>query len=84
MDYAIYKTTDGKHPHVVHRFTQQATGHRAKAAARKKLKEMFFRVAQRPQVIRDLSATNDEFQYDYFSDGETKERIKFYISEIKL
>ena len=34
MDYAIYKTTDGKHPRVIHRFTQEACKHKAKAAAR--------------------------------------------------
>ena len=28
MDYAIYKTTDGKNPRVIHRFTQEACNHK--------------------------------------------------------
>lgn len=30
MDYAIYKTNDGKNPRVIYRFTQEACNHRAK------------------------------------------------------
>lgn len=33
MDYAIYKERDGKNPHVVHRFTQEACNHKAKLAS---------------------------------------------------
>ena len=43
MDYAIYKERDGKNPHVVHRFTQEACNHKAKLAAREKLSEMWMR-----------------------------------------
>ena len=34
MDYAIYKTNDGKNPRVIYRFTQEACNHRAKLAAK--------------------------------------------------
>ena len=52
MDYAIYKTTDGKHPRVIQRFTQEACNHRAKAAAREKLNDMWLRVSSVPPSPR--------------------------------
>lgn len=33
MDYAIYKTNDGKNPRVIHRFTQEACNHSGKSRA---------------------------------------------------
>lgn len=53
MDYAIYKTNDGKRPRIVHTFTQEATGHHAKVAARKKLNDMWLRVLNQPNSGRD-------------------------------
>ena len=61
MDYAIYKTTDGKHPRVIQRFTQEACNHRAKAAAREKLNDMWLRVLQRPMLHHNPKGTKDDF-----------------------
>lgn len=47
MDYAIYKTRDGKNPRIIHRFTQEACNHRAKRAATVKLHEMWVHVINR-------------------------------------
>ena len=47
MDYAIYKINDGKHPRVIHRFTQEVCNHNAKNEARKnsmKCGDTFFSV----------------------------------------
>ena len=83
MDYAIYKTHDGKHPRIVFRFTQAECDHRAKAAARKKLDDMWRRVLQRTALTKNASATTDEFQYDYMTSVNTTERIRFYIAPLK-
>lgn len=82
MDYAIYKTTDGKHPHIIHRFTQDACNHKAKDAARKKLHDMWLHVLQRPLLHRNASGTKDGFQYDHISSVNTSERIRFYIDKL--
>ena len=82
MDYAIYKTTDGKHPRVIHRFTQYACNHKAKAAARAKLHGMWLHVLQRPMLQRNATGTKDEFQYDHISSVNTSECIRFYIDKL--
>ncbi len=41
MDYAIFKTIDGKFPHAVHSFSQDECNHRAKRAAQTKLNDMW-------------------------------------------
>lgn len=82
MDYAIYKTTDGKQPRIIHRFTQDACNHKAKAAARKKLNDMWLHVLQRPALSRNAKGTKDEFQYDHISSVNTSERIRFYIDKL--
>ena len=82
MDYAIYKTTDGKHPRVIHRFTQEACNHKAKTAARKKLNDMWLRVLQRPMLHRNATGTKDEFLYRHFSSVNTSECIRFYIDKL--
>ena len=82
MNYAIWKTTDGKHPRIVHRFTQEACNHRAKDAAREKLNEMWLRVLQRPQIMRNASGTKDEFQYDHMLGVDIYQRIRFYIDKL--
>ena len=83
MDYAIYKTTDGKQPRVIHRFTQAACNHRAKAAARKKLTSMGWRIIQRSQVCYNFQArSKDEFEYDYYCGVGKTEKIRFYIDKI--
>ena len=51
MDYAIYKTNDGRAPRVIHRFTQQDCDHHAKRSARAKLDDMRYRTLQ-PQLPR--------------------------------
>lgn len=81
MNYAIWKTTDGKHPRIVHRFTQEACNHRAKEAAREKLNEMWLRVLQRPQIMRNASGTKYEFQYDHMLGVDIYQRIRFYIDK---
>lgn len=82
MDYAIYKTTDGKHPRVIHRFTQDACNHKAKAAARAKLHDMWLHVLQRPMLHRNATGTKDEFQYEHISSVNTSECIRFYIDKL--
>lgn len=83
MDYAIYKTTDGKQPRVIHRFTQEACNHRAKDAARKKLDDMWVRVLQRPALHTNASYLKDAFQYEHISSVNTREKICFYIATLK-
>lgn len=83
MDYAIYKTNDGKHPRIVHTFTQEATGHHAKIAARKKLNDMWLRVLNQPSSVqRNAKGENDTFQYDYMTSANTHECIRFYIAPL--
>lgn len=83
MDYAIYKTTDGKQPRIIHRFTQDACNHKAKAAAREKLHDMWRHVLQRPASCINMTARgNDEFSYDHISSVNTSERIRFYIDKL--
>lgn len=82
MDYAIYKTTDGKHPRVIHRFIQEACNHKAKDAAREKLHEMWLRVLQRPMLHHNPKGTKDDFQYDYMTSVNTSECIRFYIDKL--
>jgi len=82
MDYAIYKTNDGKHPRIIHRFTQEACNHKAKNAAREKLNEMWQHVLQRPNLNTNAQGTQDEFSYDYMTSINTSERIRFYIAKL--
>ena len=82
MDYAIYKTTDGKHPRVIHRFTQEACNHQATRAARKKLDDMRYRALQHPMLHHNPKGTKDDFQYDYMTSVNTSECIRFYIDKL--
>lgn len=82
MDYAIYKTNDGKHPRVIHRFTQEACNHKAKAAARKKLNDMWLRVLKRRMLYQNPKGTKDDFQYDYMTSFYTSACIRFYIDKL--
>ena len=82
MDYAIYKTNDGKHPRVIHRFTHEAYNHRAKRAAIEKLQEMWLRVLDKPFLNRNAVGTKEEFSYDYITSVNTSERIRFYIAKL--
>lgn len=82
MDYAIYKTDNGKHPRVIHRFTQEATGHKAKKAAQEKLNEMWLRIVFKPELYRNAQGSKDEFSYDHLTSTTTSERIKFYIDKL--
>lgn len=82
MDYAIYKTNNGKYPRVIYRFTQEAYNHKAKAAAREKLNEMWLRVLNHPTLNRNPVGGADEFQYDYMTSVNTSERIRFYITKL--
>lgn len=81
MDYAIYKTNNGKYARIIHRFTQEACNHRAKHAARKKLDDMYRYVIQ-SRLYRNLVGTKDEFSYDYFTSVNTTERIRFFIAKL--
>lgn len=83
MNYAIYKTNDGKKPHVIHRFTQEACDHKAKRAAQAKLDEMRFLTLQRPALYRNFSGTRDDFEYDHITSVNTTDRIRFYIAPLK-
>lgn len=82
MDYAIYKTYDGKNPRVIHRFTQQSCNHRAKRAAVEKLQEMWVRVISRPDYFKNIDGNNYEFSYDYPTSSQTSERIRFFIAKL--
>lgn len=83
MNYGIYKTSDGKHAHIVHTFTQEACNHKAKRAAQEKLDEMWLRVLNQPDgVRRNPHGERDEFEYDHMTSSHTKERIRFYIAPI--
>lgn len=83
MDYAIYKTTDGKQPHIVRRFTQEDCNHKAKAAARLKLDEMRYKALQRTVTTQNFQGTKDDFEYDYIIGDGITERIRFYIAPLK-
>lgn len=82
MDYAIYKTNDGKNPRVIHRFTQETCNHRAKRAAVLKLHEMWLRVINRLDYFKNADGNNYEFSYDYPTSTQTSERIRFYIAKL--
>lgn len=84
MDYAIYKTNDGKHPRVIHRFTQEACNHQAKKAAKAKLLEMWQRVVKQGCTYGNNAdgSKEDEFSYDHMTSTTTKERIRFYIAKL--
>lgn len=82
MDYAIYKTNDGKNPRIIHRFTQQACNHRAKRAAQEKLNEMWLHVTKRLDYFRNAVATDNELSYDHPTSTQTSERIRFYIAKL--
>lgn len=82
MDYAIYKTNDGKHPRIIHRFTQEACNHKAMNEARKKLDEMWRHILQRTSLNNNAKGSKDEFSYDYVTSTNTSERIRFYIAKL--
>lgn len=83
MDYAIYKTSDGKQPRIIHRFTQQDCDHHAKRSARAKLDDMRYRTLQRTAIYRNFRGTKDDFEYDYITSVNNSERIRFYIAPLK-
>ncbi|UWG05572.1 MAG: hypothetical protein [Bacteriophage sp.] len=82
MDYAIYKTNDSKNARAIHRFTQEATGHKAKKAAQEKLNEMWLRIVCKPNLYRNANGSKDEFLYDHITSTTTSERIRFYIGKL--
>ncbi len=83
MDYAIYKERDGKKPHVIHRFTQEACDHQAKRAARHKLFDMWMHVIGRPLLYKNPKTdVKDGFRYDYMTSVNTSESIRFYIAKL--
>lgn len=83
MDYAIYKSINDSHSHIVHRFTQADNNHRAMAAARKKLDEMWRRVLGCQPLYKNAESLKDGFAYDYMTSVNTTERIRFYIAPLK-
>lgn len=82
MDYAIYKTIDGKNPRVINRFTQEACNHRAKRAAILKLHEMWLHIINRPDNFKNYAGNNYEISYDYPTSTQTTERIRLYIAKL--
>lgn len=82
MDYAIYKTNDGKNPRVIYRFTQEACNHQAKLAAKAKLNEMWLRVTDRLDYFQNAEGNDNEFSYDHSTSINTSERIRFYIAKL--
>jgi protein-disulfide isomerase len=83
MDYAIYKSVNGNKPHVIYTFTQEACNHRAKAAAREKLNDIWLRVIQRPERYHNARGASDEFSYNYMTSSNTSDLIRFYITNYK-
>lgn len=83
MDYAIFKTIDNGRPTVIHIFTQLDWNHRAKLAARKKLKEMWFEFIIRHETRgSNLIGTNDDFEYDHMTSVNTKEHVRYFIDSL--
>lgn len=83
MDYAIYKTNNGKQKRIIHRFTQEEHNHRALVAARRKLLEMWQRVLQQPESMRrNAISEKDGFQYDHMTSAATSECVKFFIDKM--
>ncbi len=82
MNYAIYRTIDGKHPHIIHRFTQAACNHKAKRAATEKLNEMWLRIIDRPDYYQNAIGSDTEFSYDHPTSTCTSQHIRFYIDKI--
>ncbi len=80
MDYAIYKTTDGKNPRVIHRFTQEACNHQAKKKAKAKLHQMWKRVCER--TYSNTKLEDNGFSYDFMTSSTTSEQIRFYIAKL--
>lgn len=83
MDYAIYKTVNGKQPRIIKRFTQEECNHRAKEAARLKLDDMRRKALQRTVTTNNFQGTKDDFEYDYLTRVNTSERIRFYIAPLQ-
>ena len=83
MDYAIYKTTNGKHLRIVHRFFQEKCNHRAKIQARTKLQMMWLRALQQQSNSRFEAASKDEFSYVHQTSENTHDHLRFYIGELK-
>ena len=87
MDYAIYKTNDGKFPRIIYRFRQCDFNHQAKRAAKAKLHEMWLKVI-RMGIYPSAEAcgidgyNETEFSYDHPTSTSTKERIRFYIAKL--
>lgn len=82
MDYAIYKTNDGKNPRVIHRFTQEACNRKAKRAAKEKLNEMWLRIISRLDYFHNAVGSDNEISYDHPTSTNTSERIRFYIAKL--
>ena len=82
MDYAIYKTIDGKHPRVIYRFRQDDCNHRAKWSAMMKLHGMWIQLINHPDFYRNAKGNTTEFSYDYLIGGNKTEKIRFYIAKL--
>jgi hypothetical protein len=82
MNYAIYKTDDGKHERVIHRFTQESCKHQAKRAAMLKLQQMWMRIASHPDIFRNATGSETEFSYDHYTLPEKSDRIRFFIAKL--
>jgi hypothetical protein len=83
MDYAIYKTHNGENIHIVHTFTQKRCNHKAKAAARVKLDEMWRRICCSPNLFKNAKGTDDDFEYDYMTSANTTDHIRFFIGKLE-
>ena len=84
MDYAIYKSINDSHSHIVHRFTQADNNHHAMAAARKKLDEMWRRVLGRQPLYNNAESFKDGFAYDYMSSGKHHRAHTFLHRSAKM
>ncbi len=80
MDYCIYKTIDGVNPRVIHTFTQEATGRKAKRTAEDKLQEMWLRVCTKPDQFHHAKGNKTEFSYSYPISTSQVVTVRFYIA----
>lgn len=80
MDYCIYKTINGENPRVIHTFTQAATKSHAKAAATKKLDDMWKRIVVRPTQFKNAKGSRNEITYEYQLTTEQTVKARFYIA----
>jgi len=85
MNYAIYQSNDNADARIMYRFTQETCNHRAKAAAREKLQQLWCQALYRESLclIKDAKGSQDEISYDKQTSVNTYMRVRFFIAPLK-